>query len=176
MLLYRAAHSVNSSSGAPSKSVFRGNSRRRRPIAFSTPPFRHGDRVSQKNVSVPNSLQFVMPRELRPVVERHAPPRRHRPAFEERVTSLAESITELGPSSITPVLTYYNSAGGDLFVSPDRRATLIQFQLPGDLDDTVSEIGPIYERVVETSGEGGFDLFILGESSFAYETSEIFAS
>ena len=98
------------------------------------------------------------------------------PAFEERVDSLAESIRELGPPSITPALTYYNGSGGDLFVSPDRRATLIQFQLPGDIDDTVSEIGPIYEHVVGTSGEGGFDLFILGESSFAYETAELFAS
>ncbi len=47
------------------------------------------------------------------------------PAFEERVDSLAESIRELGPPSITPALTYYNGPGGDLFVSPDRRATLI---------------------------------------------------
>ncbi len=40
----------------------------------------------------------------------------------------------------------------------------------------MSEIGPIYEHVVGTSGEGGFDHFILGESSFSYETAELFAS
>ena len=39
MLLHRDAHRANSSSETLSKPVLRGNSRRNRPIAFSTPPF-----------------------------------------------------------------------------------------------------------------------------------------
>ena len=49
------------------------------------------------------------------------------------MASLAESITELGPPPISSPLSYY-SAGSDIFASPDRRSTLIQFQLPGDVE------------------------------------------
>ncbi len=96
------------------------------------------------------------------------------PRFEERVSSLSESIAELGPPSIGPVLSYYNT-GSDLFVSPDRHSTLIQFQLAGGIDDTTGEIAPVYDYVVETSGDGGFQHFMLGESSFNHETSELAA-
>ena len=96
------------------------------------------------------------------------------PAFAERVSALSDSIMELGPSSIEGVLTYYNT-GSDLFVSADRRSTLIQFQLAGSIDDTAGEIGPVYEHVIDSSGEGGFEHFMLGESSFTYETAELAA-
>ncbi|MDE2670114.1 MAG: MMPL family transporter [Chloroflexota bacterium] len=93
-------------------------------------------------------------------------------AFAERVASLAASIVELGPPSSDSVLTYYNT-GSDAFVSADRRSTLIQFQLGGSIDETIGEVGPIYDHVIATSGEGGFEHFMLGESSFNHETAEI---
>ena len=96
------------------------------------------------------------------------------PAFAQRVESLAASITELGPPSIEGVLTYYNT-GNELLVSPDRRSTLIQFQLPGSIDDTAREIAPVYEHIIGTSGEDGFEHFMLGESSFTHETAELAA-
>ncbi len=96
------------------------------------------------------------------------------PAFAERVESLAGSVAELGPPTIENVLTYHNT-GSELLVSGDRRSTLIQFQLAGSMDDTSQEIGPIYEHVIATSGEGGFEHFILGESSFTHETAELAA-
>ena len=96
------------------------------------------------------------------------------PAFAERLASLSGEIAERGPSSIPAVLSHHNT-GSDLFVSADRRSALIQFQLAGSIDETSKEVAPIYEHVVGTSGDGGFEHFMLGESSFAYETSDLIA-
>jgi len=94
------------------------------------------------------------------------------PAFAERVDALSASIAELGPPSAGNVLHYYNT-GSDLFVSADRQSALLQFQLAGSIDDTFQEVGLVYDHVVGTSGEGGFEHFILGESSFTHESSEL---
>ena len=96
------------------------------------------------------------------------------PAFAQRVESLSAFITELGPPSIEGILTYYNTSN-ELMVSADRRSTLIQFQLAGSIDDTVKEIAPVYEHVIGAGGEGGFEHFMLGESSFTHETAELAA-
>ena len=96
------------------------------------------------------------------------------PEFAERVASLSVSITELGPPSLGTIYSYYNT-GSDLFVSADRRSTLIQFQLAGTIDDTSQEVAPVYDHIVDSSGDGGFEHFMLGESSFTHETSELAA-
>ncbi len=96
------------------------------------------------------------------------------PAFQAKVEAVHGEIVGLGPEFVLGAVHYYMD-GDEFRVSPDRRTTIMNVILAGNLDEATENVGEVIHVVEEADAADDFRVLIGGDASVAYENFELSA-
>lgn len=93
-------------------------------------------------------------------------------AFRTKVEEVFGRIEDLGPEVTSGGASFYLT-GDPSLVSEDRHTTIMPFTMTGEFTDAEGNVEGMFDVVAELDGAGGFDIFIVGEASAAFESNEL---
>ena len=93
-------------------------------------------------------------------------------AFRQKVESVSDAILSLGSGVIAGKRNYYQ-ARDDTLVSGDRKTTIVQLVMAGDLDEATANVASVLEVVAAADAEAEFRVLVGGPASMAFETNEL---